>query len=301
MNPFDTAINFENLYGFSPVVKPMADGMRASLACECPSCAIIQYINPKDDRIRDYFPTGVAFFGHITHQAWSWASFGAWSDTHIIEQAVPWIHGVSHEDTVITQGEWAGQYEVKTHSDTEAKSPSAANRRQTEFRMRLREHAGMPIHGPTRIVTISTAGREKGIARGPWEIQLTDERRAEIDDTLERINSIMQRADSLNLWIDTDLEALADGCSTCFPKAEIRASFDQERVMNRAIAAQNELKKAEAMRAIYAAQKKTAKAAYDEAKTLLAEHVPNNKILVANVGKAAITKTGIRVTKSDAT
>lgn len=213
---YDTAIYLDGLSGFTPTIRPLADGLRASLACECPSCAIIQYLNPTDDRVAsDVVSEGVATLGHLLHQAWAFQSFEG-HGAYEVEAAIPWAHGVSHDDVIVHEGPYAGVYEVKTHSDTKPKAPSAANRRQSEFRLRLRERAGLPVPGPMRIVMIGKAGREGGMVRGPWDVPLTDERRAEIDATLATIDAFLA-APPYDLHGDS-LRAMSDGCPRCFPK-----------------------------------------------------------------------------------
>ena len=219
MNPFDIAIP-ELDDGFRYLKRPLADGMRASTAAQCASCAIIEYLNPDDERVGSHINDGVAFMGHLLHQAWA---YGVFQDVEYqVEAPIVWAHGVSHDDVIVHEGPWAGVYEVKTHSDAKPKAPSAANHRQAEFRLRLRELGGDAIPGPARLVMIGKAGKESGWVRGPWEVALTDERRAEIDGALGAIDTLMQDARAIDLHGDT-LKALSDGCTRCFPKPVVPA------------------------------------------------------------------------------
>ena len=295
-SPFDRGIDFDRLAGFTPIIRPLADGIRASSASVCASCAIIEYLDPNDDRVSgDFMPKGVAFFGHITHQSWSWASFGPWSAKHLIEQAVPWAHGVSHEDTVITEGTWAGQYEVKTHSSDKPKNPSAANHRQTQFRMRLRELAGMPIYGPTRVVTISTTGREKGIARGPWEVELTDELRTEFDATLAAINVFMARGE-FDLHGDA-LKSLSDGCTRCFPKPVVQPVVGLDGLIERFVRVKREMDSFDAQRKTYADAKLALKSELDDLRTKIDPLVPDDAVVEAMSATARKNRAGTLVIK----
>lgn len=218
-SPFDIAIP-ELDQGFTYLQRPLADGMRASVASECAACAVIQYLDPNDERVGDFVNDGVAFLGHLLHQAWAYGVFKG--QQYECEAAIPWAHGVSHDDVIVHTGRWAGVYEVKTHSETKPKAPSAANHRQAEFRLRLRELAGLPMPGPMRLVMIGKAGREGGWVRGPWDVTLTDDRRAEIDARLAAIDAFLA-APPYDLH-GAALHALADGCTRCFPKPKVGAS-----------------------------------------------------------------------------
>lgn len=251
MNPFDIAIP-ELDDGFRYLKRPLADGMRASVACECASCAIIQYLNPNDERVATFVSDGVAFMGHLLHQAWAYGVFKG--ERYECEAAIPWTHGVSHDDVIVHTGPWAGVYEVKTHSDPKPKSPSAANHRQSEFRLRLRERAGLPMPGPMRIVMIGKAGRESGMVRGPWEVTLTDERRDEIDRQLKCIDRFLS-CDSHDLHGDM-LRTIANDCSRCFPKPRKQATGGLDGLLGRYTRIKREHDEIDAARKLYADAKR---------------------------------------------
>lgn len=290
--PFDIPIDFDKLEGFTPTIRPLADGLRASTAAECPACAIIEYLDPSDERVSgDFVNKGVATLGHLLHQAWAYQEFGAsgkFVGTELeveVEAAIPWKHGVSHDDVVVYGGEWAGVYEVKTHSDTKPKAPSAANHRQSRFRMRLRELAGLPTPGPMRLVMIGKAGREGGWVRGPWEVTINNEQRAEIDDVLDGIDAFLIR-DTYDLRGD-DLKQLAKGCTRCFPKPVRQATGGADGLLGRYVAIKREHDEIDAQRGKYAEAKKALKEELDTIREQLDAKVPEGIVIESMSGATA--------------
>lgn len=275
MTPFDTPILFDELAGFTPTIRPLADGIRASTAARCVSCAVIEYLDPHDDRLFGSFNQGVATMGHLLHQAWAFQVFKG--KRFEIETAIPWKHGVSHDDVTVFDGPWAGVYEVKTHSEPKPKPPSAENQAQVRLRMRLRELAGLEAPGPTRLVMIGKAGRESGWARGPWEVTLADADRDEIDAKLAVIDTLMARVASLDLHADADLKA--NGCTTCFPLPRVEATVSASDLIDAALAAQEQLK--------------PAKATYDEKRAALKDlGLEPGRVYEAIQGDLSVSKTG---------
>ena len=288
--PFDIPLSFDKLAGFTPVIRALADGLRASTAAECASCAIIEYLDPADERIFGGFNAGVATMGHLLHQAWAWQAFGRGS---IIEEAIPWKHGVSHDDVTVFVGPWAGVYECKTHSDPKPKAPSAANHRQAQFRMRLRELAGLKAPGPTRLVMIGKAGRESGWVRGPWEVTLTDEQRADIDDRLSIIDGMMTRAADLHLHADPVLQH--NGCTTCFPKPRIESSAGLDTLVQQYGRLKAEHDEADAERAVALAAKKALAAELATLKELIEPRVPQGVVVEGITHDVTFNKNGALV------
>lgn len=267
---FDTPIDFERLEGFTPVIRPLAEGMRASVACECPSCAVIGYLNPNDERVKGFVRTGVATLGHLLHQAWAFQAFRGVA--YRVEAAIPWEHGVSHDDVLVNEGPWAGVYECKTHSETAPKAPSGANIRQAQFRLRLRERAGLVMPGPMRMVMIGKAGNEGAMVRGPWTVELTDERRAEIDHTLDVIDRLMARAGSIDL--DVDAELREHGCSRCFPKPKVETAASTDSLLGRWARLKCEHDRADAERKAAAQRKAVIADAMQSVRDTLDERIP---------------------------
>jgi hypothetical protein len=283
MNPFDIAIP-EPDDGFRYLKRPLADGMRASVACDCASCAIIQYLNPSDERVGDFVSEGVAFMGHLLHQAWAYGVFRG--ERYEVEAAIPWTHGVSHDDVIVHTGPWAGVYEVKTHSESKPRPPSAANRRQSEFRVRLRELAGLPMPGPMRLVMIGKAGRESGMVRGPWEVTLTDERRAEIDAVLEGIDGMLVGNPAVDLHGD-ELKALSNGCARCFPKPKIDATGDLNSLLGKYATAKREHDAYDTQRKKYADAKKALADDMEKTRALIDKRVARGVVVESMSGATA--------------
>ncbi len=279
---------------FRYVTKLLADGVRASVACDCPSCAIIGYLDSNDERVSDFFRPNIGMLGDLLHQVWAWYAFEG--ETYTIEAPVPWAHGVSHDDVLCMTGPNAAIYEVKTHSEKGPKAPSKANYRQAEFRLRLRELAGLPIPGPMRLVMIGKAGNEGGMVRGPWDVPpLTKDRRAEIDGTLATMDGIMARAATIDLVADPELIALANGCPTCQPKATIAAAEvheDLDELLTDAALAQARKSTAEAAKKKADAEAKDAKAAYEKARDLVKPHITDTHTVVGTATKASKSRSG---------
>lgn len=269
--------------GFRYLKRPLADGMRASVASECASCAIIQYLDPRDERVGDFVNDGVAFLGHLLHQAWAYGVFNG--EQYECEAPIPWSHGVSHDDVIVHTGPHAGVYEVKTHSEKKAKAPSTANHRQAEFRLRLREIAGLPIPGPMRIVMIGKAGREGGWVRGPWEASLTDERRAEIDERLAAIDSFLA-SPPFDLH-GADLRRLGDGCTRCFPKPKVGGPGQLDGWLNKYAALKREHDEIDAQRKLHADAKKELAAQMADARDEIDKYVRDGVIHEAISGVTA--------------
>lgn len=288
MTIFDIAIP-ELDEGFRYLKRPLADGMRASVACECTSCAIIQYLNPSDERVRGFANDGVAFMGHLLHQAWAYGVFKG--EEYEVEAPVPWKHGVSHDDVIVHTGPWAGLYEVKTHSETGPKAFSSANVRQSEFRLRLRERAGLPIPGPMRGVMIGKAGRESGWVRGPWVVTLTDERRSEIDDVLDGIDGILASPASLDLH-GAELKALANGCTACFPKPKVQAKGDVSGLLGRYVTTKRERDEYDRQRKAYLDARKALDGDLEELREQIDPCVPDGVVVEAMSATATRNRAG---------
>lgn len=283
-SPFDIALKLPG-EDFRFFDRPLADGLRASTASECASCAIIEYLNPSDERLGDHVNQGVATLGHALHQMWAWQVFAETSDMEV-EAAIPWKHGVSHDDVIVHDGEWAGVYEVKTHSETKPTAPSEANYRQSRFRMRLRERANLPMPGPMRLVMIGKAGREGGWVRGPWTVTLDKDQRAEIDKTLDTIDLLIAKADTLDLH-GPELKELANECSRCFPKPKIAAPGTASGWLNKYAAAKREHDEFDTKRKEYADAKAALKTEMDKARAELDKLVPAGVVMEAMSGATA--------------
>lgn len=285
--PFDIPIDFEKLEGFTPTIRPLADGLRASAAAECVSCAIIAYLDPNDDRVAgDFVNPGVATLGHLLHQCWAWQVFDH-ADSEV-EAVIPWKHGVSHDDVIVRSGEWAGVYEVKTHSDPKPKAPSAANHRQARFRMRLREHAGLVVPGPMRLVMIGKTGREGGWVRGPWEVTLDDTQRNEIDAQLAAIDSILNRVGGgLDLHTDAELKFWSNGCTRCFPKPKVYNIKGVDGWLGRYTNLKREHDAIDTQRKVYADAKSALKKDLDAARAEIDKLVPDGVVVEALSGATA--------------
>jgi len=296
-HPFDIPLSFDALEGFQPVIRPLADGVRASTAAECASCAIIEYLAPNDERIYSGFNPGVAAMGHLLHQWWAHQVFGEVACT--VEAPIPWEHGVSHDDVLVGTGPWRGAYEVKTHSDPKPKAPSAANMRQAEFRARLRERVwgdGVPY----RVVMIGKAGNESGWVRGPWEVTLTDERRNEIDATLQSIALLLARATDLDLHADAELKCLANGCTRCFPKPLVAPKPTVDGLVARYLNFKQEYDELDAQRKAFLDEAKRAKAEMEKAKERLDPLVPEDAIVDCMRGTVTRTRSGALTIRGNA-
>lgn len=300
---YDVPIDFEQLEGFTPLIKPMAPGVRASMLGECPACAIIAGLDPDDPRVFDAFRTGVGTLGHLLHQAWAFQSFHG-KVAYELEAPIPWVHGVSHDDVLIETSAYAGLYEVKTHSEKQPTKPSRSNIVQTKIRRRLRELHGLAVPGPSYIVMIGKAGNEGGIARLGATVTLDDDDRAGIDAMLELVDECMARAASIDLGIDKDrnelvdpgLRALAQGCRRCCPMPVLTADDDQEQLLAAAAEAKAANDAAKAAKKIADDAAKAAKKAYEDARALLKPVVPEAAALAAADGtKATIDRRGALV------
>lgn len=289
-DPFDIPLDFDKLKGFTPTTRPLADGIRASTAAECASCAIIEYLNPNDERIYSGFNVGVGTMGHLLHQAWAYQVFGA--DGCAVEVPIPWKHGVSHDDVLVPNGTWAGIYEVKTHSEPKPKPPSAANRRQAAFRLRLRELSGITIPGPMRLVMIGKAGNESGWVRGPWEVTLADEDRDRVDATLQCIDSLIARASDLDLHNDPELKHLANGCTKCFPKPVVQPKPTVDGLVSRYLNFKQEYEDLDQQRKAFLDEAKRAKSEMEKAKKRMDPLVPDGSIVECMRGTVTRTKSG---------
>lgn len=187
-------------------------GLRASAWAACPVQCFIGFLDP--DRYFDFDP-GIGQAGHDLADLFIERILSSDDCETRAEVPITWKHGTSHIDALVTGGDKAGLWELKsTYKDPRIESiaPSAVNRRQVRIQLYLAEKAGLEIPGPARIAIIA---KKDWSLHGPWTIDLSDDDRAIFDAELAQIDSWMERVETIDL--DGDMELIeACQCGACF-------------------------------------------------------------------------------------
>lgn len=209
----------------------LPDGMRNST--DCPAARVIEFLEPERRRP---FPAGIGTIGHVLGDVFLASRFGMppqqignpdrfkWVHEgveHEKEFPLVWKHGVSHIDLVVWGGQWAGCWELKT-TNTPNPIPAAPNRRQVQRMIHLAELGGWEYPGPWRVVVIEKGNR--GNVCGPWTIDLDQHTREGLQREDAAIDALLDRADTLDLDQDEELEDLCT-CGQCHqtPKEQLAA------------------------------------------------------------------------------
>ena len=205
-------------YLLDPFPVPLPDGVRASRWAECPVAAVREFLDPSLARP---FPPGVGQAGHDLADLLIRRVLVPYADDVIPEVPIPWEHGSSHVDAVVTGGTYEGCWEIKTTSKaaSESISPTQANRRQVRIQQFLAERARMSLPGPWRIVIL---GKRDWSVHGPFTIDLTDEDREQLEVELHAMTRALEAAHGLDLASKDAFRDLGLECTcSCFPKPRV--------------------------------------------------------------------------------